>query len=209
MNSRTVWRKPLTRSDSEKSTAASASLDRRHRLEVSAEDAVEIQRRKPRLFDLPQDGAVIVAAVAGRITVGAVASVEAARRSQSPQRAMAQRLVQIRTGEIDEDVLPSDHIVPERAVPGNPRVRVDDVQPGEALWKPAEVAAVGAGAQVDQHRLAALLAERRHVVELRDRIAMPERMSLDADPPRMAEAPLRLLHRDLRARVQEQPAHEL
>src|SRR5205085_2442038 len=104
---------------------------------------------------------------------------------------MAQRLVEIRTGEIDEDVLAPDGVVPERAVPGNSRMRIDELQAREPLRQAGEVARPGAGSQMDQHRLAALLAECRDVVERRDRIAMPEGMRLDADPARIPEPALR------------------
>src|ERR1700675_3914922 len=159
MNSRTVWRNPRTRFDSEKSIAVSCPLRRRERLEVSTENAIEIRRAEPRLLDLAEDGAVIVAAVAGRVPIGSVAPVQAARRAQHPERAMSQRSVEVRAGEIHEDVLAPERVVPERAVPGNSRVRVDELQAGEALRQAPEVAALRARTEVHQHRLLALLAE--------------------------------------------------
>src|SRR5260370_12507547 len=140
MSSRAVWGRPRPRSDSEKSIAASCPLGRRERLEVAAENAIEIGRRERGLLDLPQDGAVIIAAVAGRITVGTVAPVEATRPAQRAQRPIAQRLVEVRAGEIDEHVLAPERVGPEIAVPGNARVRVDELQQGEALGQAAEVA---------------------------------------------------------------------
>src|SRR5581483_5682438 len=204
MNSRTVWRNPRTRSDSEKSIFVSCPLHRRERLEVPTENAIEVRRVEPRLLDLAEDGAVIVpAAVARGIAVRPVASVETARRPERAQRTVPQRLVQVRAGEIDEDVVAAPGVLPERAVPGDPGVRVDDLQPGEPLRQAPEVAAVRAGAEVDQHRLAALLAERRHVFERRDRVPVPERMRLHPDPAGPAEPSLRLLDRRLRPRIEE------
>src|SRR5260370_29174847 len=122
-------------------------LNRRERLEVSTENAIEILGGKPRPLDLPQDGAVIVAAVAGRVAIGAVAPEEAARRAQRPQGAMAQRLVEIRAGEIHQDVLPLERVIPERAIPRNPRIRVDDLQARGAPREVAKVAALLSRAQ--------------------------------------------------------------
>src|SRR3954471_10208791 len=174
MNSRTVWRKPRTRSGSEKSIVASCRLGCRNRAEVSAENAIEILGRKACLRDLAQDGAVVVPAVAAGIAVRAVAAVQAARGAQLAQGPVPERLVEIRAGEIDEHVLSPQRVLPERAVEGDAGVGIDELQPREALGQPAEVAAARAGAEVDQHRFAALRVERRHVVEGRDRIAVPE-----------------------------------
>src|SRR5207248_9399413 len=96
MIARTVSRKPLTRSDSEKSIVASRSSHCCERLEVPAENAIDVLRRKVCLHHLAQDGAMIVPAVAGRIAVRPIAAVQATRCAQRPQRAMPQRLVQIR-----------------------------------------------------------------------------------------------------------------
>ena len=65
------------RSDSEKSISASCPLHGHERVEVSAEYAIEILRRKARLRDLAKDRAVIVAAVPAWIAVRPVTSVQA------------------------------------------------------------------------------------------------------------------------------------
>ena len=75
---------------------------------------------------------MIVPAVAGRVAVGPVAPVEAARCAQRAQSAVAKSLVEIGAGEIHEDVLAPERVIPERAVPRNPRVRVDDLQARES-----------------------------------------------------------------------------
>src|SRR5262249_61754274 len=49
----------------------------------------------------------------------------------------------------------------------------------------------------------------RHVVQRRDRVAVPKGMRLDADPPRMSEAALGLFNRRGGARVEKNPAYEL
>src|SRR5205823_14385889 len=119
---------------------------------------------------------------------------------------MAQRLVEIRTGEIDEDVLAPDGVVPERAVPGNSRMRIDELQAREPPRQAAEVAPPGARSQMDQHRLVARLAEVRDVGERRDRIAMPDGMRLDAYPARTPEAGRRPRPRRSRACGETEPA---
>src|SRR3954447_9714998 len=148
MNSRTVSRKPCTRPGSEKSIAASCLLQRRQRLEVASQHQIELPGRQARALDLAQDGAVIITAVRGGVSVGPVRAVETTRSPQRPQRAVAQRPVQVRAGEIDEDVLALDRVVPEGAVPGNAGVGIDQLQARKALGQVPEVPSARARAKV-------------------------------------------------------------
>src|SRR5919199_2421155 len=111
-------RKPRSRSGSNRSSSRTssgtsigsgacgcviASSRGDQRGEVAAEDAFQIAVAEPAPLDLPEDGAVIVATVGRGISVGPVAAVQAARRSEGAQRLVPQRFVQVGAGQIDED----------------------------------------------------------------------------------------------------------